>query len=75
MIFLLSFIQDWWIKIQKFIHEIDLTTKIIVSGALFLISLYAIFKFIKPVGKKRIKFFPIILFVLSFSIAIILLTV
>ena len=75
MIFLLSFIQDWWISIQKFIHEINPTLKIVISSLLFVVGLYAFIRFLKPVGKGKVKFFPFILFLLFVAVGVLLLTI
>ena len=74
MIFLLSFIQDWWISIQKFIHEINPTVKIVVSSALFIVALLTFIKFIKSASKGKMKLFPLIVFMLFFAVGVILLT-
>lgn len=75
MLFMLSFIQDWWVKIQKFVHEINPTVKFIVAGLLFIVGLYAFIKFIKPAGKSKVKFFPLLIAILFVTVGTLLLTI
>ncbi|MBO4412930.1 MAG: hypothetical protein J5779_02845 [Clostridia bacterium] len=74
MLFLLSFIQDWWVKIQKFVHEINPTVKFVVAGVAFIVGLYALIKFFKPAGKGKVKLFPLIISILFIIVGILLLT-
>ena len=75
MLFMLSFIQDWWVAIQKFVHEINPTVKLVVAGIFFVVGLYAFIKFIKPAGKSKVKIFPLLIAILFVTVGTLLLTI
>lgn len=74
MHFLLA-INDWWLEIQKFVHEMNQTVKFLLLSTFILLALLCLIRFLKPtfqVDKNKYKVMPIIGFVIFLGLACLL---
>lgn len=74
MHFLLS-VNDWWLEIQKFFHEMNQTVKFLLISTFILLSLLSLIRFLKPkfqVDKNKYRVMPIVGFVIFLGLACLL---
>lgn len=71
MLQLASFLNDWWLAISKFFHEMNQTVRFLLVGILIICGLMALIKTISKKEKFRVGFiiFAIILVGLGILIA------
>lgn len=78
MLKLASFLNDWWLAITKFIHEMNQTVRYLIVGALVICAMFSLIKVLKKEKfrteeKYHIGF--IILAIVLIGIAILLATI
>ena len=67
MLQLASFIQNWWLSIQKFFHEMDIVLKCLIVGTLLMIALLGLVKLLKE--KEKFKVGALIVFIIFTGLA------
>lgn len=72
IIFLGSFVNDWWNEIRKFFHEMNSVVKILIITFLFLMSALLLIRCFKPMysaDKNKSRVLPIIGSILFIALA------